>query len=148
MPDPQGTLTAAQYEIMVVVWDAGDAGVGVTDIWQATAGRREVARTTVLNLVDRLEKRGWLRRTADGNSYRYTAAIPRSQAESKLASGFLSEFFDGSAVQMVQSLLGSDELSGADIGKLRRLLDEASKARSSSATDDAKGQPPPKGGQS
>ena len=140
MPHPQGTLTAAQYEIMVAVWDAGDAGIGVTDIWQATSSRREVTRTTVLNLVDRLEKRGWLRRTVEGNTYRYTAAIPRHRAESKLASGFLSEFFDGSAAQMVQSLLGSDELSGADIGRLRRLLDDATKAKGAGREDNgAKG---------
>ena len=146
MPEPQGTLTVAQYEIMVAVWDAGENGVGVTEIWQATATRREVARTTVLNLVDRLEKRGWLRRTADGNSYRYTAAIPRSKAESKLASGFLSEYFEGSAVQMVQSLLGSDELSGTDIGKLRRLLDDATKAKNASRDNSRGGDSGTKGG--
>lgn len=141
MPDPLGSLTAAQYEIMVVVWDAGPAGIGVTDIWSAIGRRRDVARTTVLNLVDRLEKRGWLKRSADGNSYRYTAAIPRQKTESKLAAGFLSEYFDGSAAQMVQSLLGADELSGADIGKLRRLLDDAAASRRSQRDGTKGGRP-------
>jgi BlaI family transcriptional regulator, penicillinase repressor len=141
MPDPLGSLTAAQYEIMVVVWDAGPAGIGVTDIWSAIGRRRDVARTTVLNLVDRLEKRGWLKRSADGNSYRYTAAIPRQKTESKLAAGFLSEYFDGSAAQMVQSLLGADELSGADIGKLRRLLDDAATSRRSQRDGTKGGRP-------
>jgi predicted transcriptional regulator len=129
MPEPKGTLTGPQYEIMSLIWDAGDAGLGVTDIWQAIADRREVTRTTVLNLVDRLEKRYWLRRTAQGNSFRYTAAVSREWAESRLASGFIGEFFGGSATQMVQSLLGARELSGDDIDQLRRLLDSAKKNR-------------------
>ncbi|HEX8912870.1 MAG TPA: BlaI/MecI/CopY family transcriptional regulator [Humisphaera sp.] len=129
MPDPEGTLTAAQYEILAVAWDAGDAGVGVADVWRAVAARRPVARTTVLNLVDRLEKRGWLRRRPDGNSYRYTAAVARDWAESRLAAGFLGEYFGGSATQMVQSLLGAKELTGDDIDRLRKLLDDAKRAR-------------------
>jgi predicted transcriptional regulator len=129
MADPQGTLTAAQYEILSLVWDAGDAGMGVTDLWQAIAARRDVARTTVLNLVDRLEKRGWLRRKPVGNSYRYTAAVPRAQAESQLAAGFVGEYFGGSASNLFQSLLGSEELSVDEIDRLRKLLDNARKAK-------------------
>lgn len=129
MSEPQRNLTPAQYEILVLVWDAGDAGCGVTDIWQAIAARRAVTRTTILNLVDRLEKRGWLKRRPDGNSYRYTAAIGRAEAESQLAAGFLDEFFGGSAALMVQSLLGSRGLKGVEIERLRRLLEEARRQR-------------------
>ena len=62
MGRPEGRLTPAQHEIMEIVWRTGEAGATVTEIWTAIAGSREVARTTVLNLVDRLEKRGWLKR--------------------------------------------------------------------------------------
>ncbi len=45
----------------------------MAEIWQAIAARRAVGRTTTLNLVDRLEKRGWLRRRPAAGGYRYTA---------------------------------------------------------------------------
>src|SRR5262245_48873976 len=62
MREPKGSLTAAQYEIMDAVWNAGAEGVSVADIWQAISHARAIGRTTVLNQVDRLEKRGWLKR--------------------------------------------------------------------------------------
>ena len=59
---PEGALTAAQFEIMEFVWKHGRRGATVAEVWQEISKTRDVARTTVLNLVDRLERRGWLRR--------------------------------------------------------------------------------------
>jgi len=77
MPVPKGSLTAAQYEIMAAVWNAGDAGVTVAEIWQAIAESRTIGRTTVLNQVDRLEKRGWLRRLPGEGRRGFTPRFPR-----------------------------------------------------------------------
>ena len=59
---PEGDLTPAQFELVAAAWDGPAEGMTVAEIWQAVADRRGVTRTTVLNLVDRLEKRGWLAR--------------------------------------------------------------------------------------
>jgi hypothetical protein len=56
MREPKGSLTAAQYEIMDTVWNAGYEGVSVANIWQAISQARAIGRTNVLNQVDRLEK--------------------------------------------------------------------------------------------
>jgi len=121
----QGDLTPAQHEIMSLAWEAGDSGLTVAEIWQAIAARRDVRRTTVLTLVDRLEKRGWLRRWEAEGVLRYTAAIDRATSESRLASSFVADFFGGSPAQLVQSLLGSRSVSPRELERLRRLLDEA-----------------------
>lgn len=126
-PVARGELTPAQHEIMGLVWEAGEAGLTVADIWQAIAARRDVGRTTTLNLVDRLEKRGWLRRAPAAGGYRYTAAIDRATSETRLASSFVSNFFGGSPAQLVQSLLGAEAISPREIERLRRLLDAARK---------------------
>ena len=47
MREPKGSLTAAQYEIMDAVWNAGEEGVSVADIWQAISQARAIGRTTV-----------------------------------------------------------------------------------------------------
>ena len=60
MVDPEGNLTPVQYEILQVIWDGDDAGSTVAEIWREISKSRSVGRTTILNLVDRLEKRGWL----------------------------------------------------------------------------------------
>ena len=120
---PEGQLTAAQFEIMVAVWNAGRDGATVTQIWQAICEDRDVARTTILNLVDRLEKRGWLRRKSHSGANRFVAAVPRERAQSTLARTFLRDFFDGSTSQLVMSLLGSNRLDREELDRLRTLLD-------------------------
>jgi BlaI family penicillinase repressor len=127
MATPKGNLTAAQYEIMAVVWKAGDAGVSVADIWQAIAAARDIGRTTVLNQVDRLEKRGWLRRLAGDGPTRFRATLAREGAAQQLVADFVSDYFQGSTVELVSALLGSDacDLTRADVDRLRKLLEQA-----------------------
>lgn len=127
MAKPRGSLTAVQYRIMELVWDAGDVGLGVTDVWDAIAGQRKVTRTTVLNLMDRLAKRGWLQRRSLGNAFLYSAAASRDWAESHLASSFIKDFFGGSATQLVRSLVSTQGLSSDDIASMRDLLATAPK---------------------
>jgi predicted transcriptional regulator len=127
MPGPKGSLTAAQYEIMAAVWAAGTAGVTVAEIWQTIAEARGVARTTVLNQVDRLEKRGWLRRLQGDAPTRFGATLSREDASRQLVSGFVSDFFQGSTVELVSALLGNDAvtLTRGDVDRLRKLLEQA-----------------------
>ena len=131
MPGPKGSLTAAQYEIMAAVWEAGSAGVTVADIWQAIARTRALGRTTVLNQVDRLEKRGWLRRVPGDGSTRFQATISREEASRQLVAGFVSDYFQGSGVELVSALLGTEALtlSRSDVERLRKLLDQARRRR-------------------
>ena len=126
MAKPEGRLTAAQLEIMEAVWSGPETGSTVTEIWEAITREREVTRTTVLNQVDRLEKRGWLRRKKHGDGFRYVAPSGRDAATQGLAEQFVDEFFGGSASKLVMSLLGSRKLKPDDVKKLRQLLDPKS----------------------
>ena len=74
-------LSEAQLEIMDVVWEGGE--VTVTDVWNVLAGRRQVARNTVLTLMDRLEKKGWLKRRAEGQTHLYSAVAARADQASR-----------------------------------------------------------------
>jgi predicted transcriptional regulator len=127
MQDPKGSLTAAQYEIMAVVWKAGAGGVTVAEIWQAIAESRAVGRTTVLNQVDRLEKRGWLRRLPGDGATRFAACLSREDASRQLVAGFVEDYFAGSTADLVSALLGSDAcaLTRDEVARLRKLLEQA-----------------------
>ena len=125
---PEGTLTPVQYEILDLVWAAGKNGATVAQIWQQITPQRRVARTTVLNLVDRLEKRGWLRRVDDVEGpNRFVAAVDRQRTKTALAREFVHDFFDGSAGNLVMSLLGSNRLTTEEVDELRRMLAEPTK---------------------
>ncbi len=126
---PSGKLTPAQYELMQVVWNFGRDGATVAEVWQAVSEQRSVGRTTILNLLDRLEKRGWLRRHEQEGVNRYVAAVDRDRTDAELARGFVQEFFGGSATNLVMSLLGSAELDADELQRLRKLLASAAARR-------------------
>ena len=128
MPKPDGNLTPVQHEIMEVIWDRGRSGASVAEIWEAVSQSRQVVRTTVLNLVDRLEKRGWLRRKPGQGANRYVAAVGRDKTSAMLAGDFVDEFFGGSAGNLVMSLLGSGRLDADEIQRLQKMLDEANQS--------------------
>lgn len=125
MRGPEGKLTPAQYEILEAVWAAGPEGATVAAIWEAVSTQREVGRTTILNLVDRLEKRGWLTRDKIGGVFRYQAAVDRDATARAVVEEFVDEFFGGAADQLVLSLLGGKRLRPEDLHRIRRLLDQA-----------------------
>ncbi len=126
MPKPQGSLTSTQYEILNVVWRHGDAGATVAEIWQAFSARRPVGRTTILNHVDRLEKRGWLIRRGQESPLRYVGTLGREKTVALLAGDFVDGFFGGSARDLMVSLLGSKRLKLKEIDQLRRMLESTS----------------------
>ncbi len=122
---PRGALTETQLELMEAVWAGPPAGLTVAEIWQALSQMRPLARTTVLTQVGRLEKRGWLVQEASERGYRYRPACTRETASARLASAFTDAFFGGSASRLVMSLLGSRSIPSEELGRLRRLLDDA-----------------------
>ncbi len=91
-----------------------------TEIWQDISARRGVGRTTILNLVDRLERRGWLVRRDREKPCHYLAALSREETAVLLAGGFVDDFFAGSASNLVMSLLGSKRLKPGEIERLRQ----------------------------
>ncbi|MGO9108833.1 MAG: BlaI/MecI/CopY family transcriptional regulator [Thermoguttaceae bacterium] len=123
MANPEGSLTSTQHEIMEAVWESAEQGATVAEIWQTIAARRRVGRTTILNLVDRLEKRGWLVRRDRHKPCHYLAALSREETAAILAHDFVEDFFGGSAGNLVMSLLGSRRLKPQEIEHLRHLLE-------------------------
>ena len=122
-------LTPVQLEILQAVWDLGTAGGTAPEIWQAVARSRPLARTTVLTQVQRLHRKGWLRRRERDGAVVFTAVCDRGEAGQRLAHRFVADFFAGSASGLVKSLLGSGKLDRAELRRLKELLDDAEARR-------------------
>ena len=123
MSAPEGKLTPAQHELMELVWAAGEAGASIGELWQQVSEKRDVTRTTVQNLVERLYKRRWLKRRKAADGFRFLAATGRVETAQLLTADFVDEFFAGSASEMVLSLFGSKRITRAELSRLRDLLD-------------------------
>jgi predicted transcriptional regulator len=109
--EPTALPSDAQWEVMNVVWDRGEATVG--EAWRILSARRPVARNTVLTLMARLEEKGWLRRLSGGAPLRYTATIPRQKALRRMAR------------RLIMAILGDGGLSEGEAQRIRAMLDSA-----------------------
>jgi predicted transcriptional regulator len=106
---------------MNVVWDGGE--VTVTDVWNVLA--RPVARNTVLTLMDRLEKKGWLKRRASGQTHFYAATSPRAASLGRVVRRLVDSAFAGSADALVLALLEGRGVSDEEARRIQRLIADA-----------------------
>lgn len=131
MTRPEGTLTGPQFEILELTWQ-NPAGMTVAEIWEVVRENRSVSRTTILNLVDRLEKRNWLQRLKVEGVYRYQASVSREQTQEMLAGEFVGTYFSGSATDFILSFLGSQRLSKKELDRMKKALEDKKTSRKSS----------------
>ena len=123
----QGELSAAQLEIMEIVWSRGE--VGVAEIWQELTGRRAVARNTVQTTLSRLQAKGWLKHRQVGNAFLYSAAQPRRRVIGRLVAKLVESAFGGSPSGLVLALLEEGRLSRDEARRIRDMIDAAEKSR-------------------
>jgi predicted transcriptional regulator len=127
MPKPDGQLHPGQYEVLQAIWEIGPPGATTLEIWERISARRPIVRTTVLNVVDRLEKRGWLTRQESDDGWRYWPAASREEIEATVAADFVKNFFQGSASDLVLSLIGQEKVPPEEIDRLREVVEQARK---------------------
>jgi predicted transcriptional regulator len=77
------------------LWRLGEGTVH--DVRKAVSKERILAYTTVMTLLDRLEKRGCASRRKPGRSYLYRPKVSRDKLRQHALKQLLDGFFDGSA---------------------------------------------------
>ncbi len=115
-------LSAAEWELMQVIWDA-NAPVTVRGVLETAYPNEEKAYTTVQTLMNILVNKGFLSRKKEGMVNRYTPAVRREKVLDASVTGVAERMFSGSFGAMA-SFLVSRKLSDRDIDVLRRILDE------------------------
>jgi predicted transcriptional regulator len=119
-------LGELERTVMEVLWARVDAGQGAAtarEVGRALAGDRDLAHTTVMTVLDRLAKKGFLQRERDGRAWRYRPVASREGYVAELMLGALDLTGDRDAAlaHFARSV------SGDEAEVLRRALDELTK---------------------
>jgi predicted transcriptional regulator len=117
------TLTPHELNIMKLVWEREEATV--RDVYEALRARRRIAYTSVLTMMNVLERKGHLRKRAEGRSFVYQAARPRGQVVRAMVREFVQRVFNGAAEPLLVHLLEDRRLTPKERQELRRLIEEA-----------------------
>lgn len=104
--------------VMAVLWDAADGATG-REVLDQLPGP-ELAITTVLTVLDRLQRKGMVRRERQARAHRYYAAQSRSSFLSGLMADALNSSDDrGAVLARFVGTIGEDDTEALR-GLLRR----------------------------
>ena len=123
--DELGTL---QQAVMEAIWTGGEATVQA--VRERLASDPEPAYTTVLSVLQKLEKAGWVKHRVEGRAYVYTARRSREQEGSSALWTFVDGVFGGDPTVLFQHLINGERLEDPDLATLRRMIDEKRRERS------------------
>jgi predicted transcriptional regulator len=117
---PRPTLTPQELEIMKIVWARGPSNV--RDVYESLLERRRIAYTTVMTMMNVLERKGHLRKQAEGRSYRYQPTRPRRQVMGSMVREFLDRVFGGAAEPLLVHLLEDRHVTPDELDELTRRI--------------------------
>ncbi|PPK88151.1 putative transcriptional regulator [Neolewinella xylanilytica] len=112
----------AELRILQALWEQPGASVHDVHDWICTH-ERALSYTTVLTQLQRMHKKGLVKRGRDGLQHRYSSVPTRSEVEAKLIHRLSNKAFDGSAVRLALKALGTDQPTGEELDELQRWLD-------------------------
>lgn len=111
-------LGELERKVMDVLWADFDRGLNARDVEERLPG---YAYTTLLTVLDRLRRKGLVRRAKDGRAFRYVAVTNREEYSAELMREALGTATDRDAV-LVRF---AETVSSADASVLRDALAHA-----------------------
>ena len=113
-----------ELQILSVLWQQGP--LPIRAIRQSLPDGKQRAYTTVLTLVQIMEKKGLVGHTARGQAHVYHPLVTRRQVLRPLMRDMLRNVFGGRPAEAVQCLLDSAQLDEEELSQIRQTIEDAS----------------------
>jgi predicted transcriptional regulator len=117
-----------EMQVLSVLWERGPSTA--REVLEAMPDGKKRAYTSVLSVMQVMERKGLLAHTSKGTAHVYEPAVDRRDILQPFMRRLLTEVFGGRPAAFVQALLSETSVSDADLAEMRRLLAQAkTKAR-------------------
>jgi len=113
-------LGETEMEVLQHVWALGEASVA--DVHLTILKDRAVAYTTVMTVMKKLARKGFLHCDSTGSRYLYTPARAPARVRQELVQDLLDQVFQGSASALVQTLVRSERIPPGERAEIQELL--------------------------
>jgi len=114
-------LPESELEIMLLLWHEKKP-LTAGEITKKLADAHGWKNGTVHTLLERLGERGFVSCDKSGYKHMFSPTIKESDYRKREEHTIISRFFDGSAKNMIASLLNADGLSDEDLEELSAML--------------------------
>jgi BlaI family penicillinase repressor len=116
-------VTEYELAILQVLWESGPATIRqLTDVVYPGGGTVQYA--TVQKLLERLERKGFVRRNRSGPAHVYSAAVGREELLGRRLQDMAEKLCGGSLTPLLTHLVRTRRLSEQERQELRDLIDE------------------------
>lgn len=116
-------ITERQFAVLRVLWEQGP--LTVRELMEHLPRGDRQPYTTVLGLLQGMERAGLVDHEKEGATHRYRSTVSRREATGSLLSDFLAKFFHGSAEQLILGLVDAEKLAPEDFKAIEARLDAA-----------------------
>jgi len=122
--------TVGDQELEVLRFIADHAPISTGEVARQFGEPNNLARGTIIKVMERLHKKGYLTRRQDAGIFEYSPSVPKQELLQNLMQEFVEKTLKGSVSPVVAYLTNSRQVSDAELLELGRLVDELRVERS------------------
>jgi len=114
--------TDSELEILALLWEHGPSSV--RDIHSQLSTKRDLYYTTTLKTMQLMTEKGILSRNTTQRSHIYYVIIEKKDVEKNLIEKLANTVFEGSASQLIMSVLGNSTPSKSELEEIKALIEK------------------------
>jgi predicted transcriptional regulator len=124
-PDEHAEPSDLELQVLSVLWERGPCSV--REVLERMPDGKERAYTTILTVLQGLEKKRLVRHKQKGRQYIYRAAVDRGGVLQPRLRRLMLHVFGGDPAAVLQQILDGTDVTREDLATMRKLLAEHEK---------------------
>lgn len=116
-------LPESELDLMIVLWKQKN-DMSRSESEKIVNQKKTLAPTTILTLLSRLEKKGFVSVNRDGNLNKYRWLVSQEEYQQKEGKGMLEKLYGNSVKNFVAALYQGREIDDEDLKELEGFLKE------------------------
>jgi predicted transcriptional regulator len=114
-----------EMQVLTVLWDQGPTTV--RNLLDQLPDGKQRAYTTVLTVLQVMEKKGFVSHERQGQAYVYAPEINREQVMNPVMKNLLQNMFGGDMSSVVQCLIDSSDVGSDELKAIRKVINAAAR---------------------
>src|SRR6516225_12326769 len=114
-------LTALENSVMTAIWEGGPSSVEAVHC--QVSKKHKLKEMSVRTLWRRLEQKGYLRHTAEGRAFVYSAVEPARGLAARAVRQIIDHLCQGNVEELVSGMVDAKVLSNRELDQLAKFVE-------------------------
>ena len=112
-----------EMQILSVLWNNGN--LTAREVLESMPDGKKRAYTSILSVMQVMEKKGLLKHTTQGTAHVYSPAVKRKEIIQPFLRKVLNEVFGGKPSAMMQALFSETPINDDEMAQIQEIIKEA-----------------------